>query len=237
MDRCTRRRRVDLAVWLGVTALLLAGLVGTRWGRFGSEGARLVPAPAVDEAATSGSETAVLAGGCFWGVQGVFQHVPGVSQAVSGYAGGSASTASYEAVSGGATGHAEAVRITFDPARVSYGQLLRIYFSVVQDPTQLDRQGPDDGSQYRSAIFTQDQSQARVARAYLSQLEQATVFHAPIVTRTETGDFFPAEDYHQNYLNTHPASPYILLNDRPKIHDLQRLFPGRYREQPVLVGV
>jgi len=198
-----------------------------------------VPAPAVDEpASAAGTETAVLAGGCFWGVQGVFQHVNGVSQAESGYAGGAKETADYETVGTGSTGHAESVRITYDPAKVTYGRLLQIYFSVVTDPTQLDRQGPDVGSQYRSAIFAQNADQQRIAAAYIAQLSQANVFPAPIMTRVEpnTG-FFPAEAYHQNYLDSHPTSAYIVMNDKPKVDDLARLFPQRYRDQPVLVSV
>lgn len=230
MTRSGWRRWIAPGLCAGVLALVLLGATGTRI-PFVDAGARLVPAPAVDESATRATETAVLAGGCFWGVQGVFQHVKGVNQAVSGYAGGSADTAFYDEVGTGDTGHAEAVRITFDPTQVSYGQLLRIYFSVVQDPTQLDRQGPDVGNQYRSAIFTQDESQGRVARDYLAQLDRAHVFAEPIVTRIETGAFFPAESYHQDYLITHPDSPYILLNDKPKLDDLRRLFPQLYREQ------
>jgi peptide-methionine (S)-S-oxide reductase len=195
-----------------------------------------VPAPAVDEPAASGTETAVLAGGCFWGVQGVFQHVKGVTQAESGYAGGAEATAHYETVGTGDTGHAESVRITYDPTQVSYGRILQIYFSVVTDPTQLNRQGPDSGTQYRSAIFAQNPDQQRIAQAYIAQLSQAGVFPAPIVTTIEpnTG-FFPAEGYHQNYLDLHPTSAYIAMNDMPKLADLQRLFPQQYRGQPSLV--
>jgi peptide-methionine (S)-S-oxide reductase len=196
----------------------------------------VVPAPVVDEPLGSGSETAVLAGGCFWGVQGVFEHVKGVTEAESGYAGGSADTAQYETVSTGDTGHAESVRITYDPAQVTFGQLLRIYFSVVTDPTQLNRQGPDVGTQYRSAIFAQNQDQQRIAQAYLDQLTHASVFPAPIVTKVEpnTG-FFPAERYHQDFLNSNPTYPYIAMNDMPKLADLKSLFPTEYRDQPVLV--
>ena len=198
-----------------------------------------VPAPTVDEpASASGTETAVLAGGCFWGVQGVFQHVKGVAEAESGYAGGAEATARYETVGTGDTGHAESVRITYDPTQVSYGRLLQIYFSVVTDPTQLNRQGPDAGTQYRSAIFAQNTDQQRVAQAYIAQLSQAAVFPAPIVTTVEpnTG-FFAAEGYHQNYLDSHPTSAYIVMNDMPKVADLERLFPQQYRGQPSLVPV
>jgi peptide-methionine (S)-S-oxide reductase len=197
-----------------------------------------VPAPLIDEPAGSpgASETALLAGGCFWGVQGVFQHVKGVSQALSGYAGGDASTAHYETVGTGDTGHAESVRITYDPSQVTFGQLLHIFFAVVHDPTELNRQGPDDGTQYRSAIFPQNDIQQKVADAYIAQLTQAKVFDAPIVTRTDRDSgFFPAEDYHQDYLNTNPTALYIAINDMPKLEALKQTFPDLYREQPVLV--
>ncbi len=197
-----------------------------------------IPGPALDEPAGSNgaSETAVLAGGCFWGVQGVFQHVKGVSEAVSGYAGGDASTAQYETVETGNTGHAESVRITYDPNQVSYGQLLHIFFAVAHDPTELNRQGPDSGNQYRSAIFPQNDIQQKVADAYIAQLNQAKVFDAPVVTRTDRDSgFFPAEDYHQDYLNSHPTAAYIAINDMPKLDDLKQQFPELYREQPVLV--
>lgn len=174
--------------------------------------------------------------GCFWGVQGVFQHVVGVTQAVSGYAGGSQATAIYEVVSSGATGHAESVQITFDPQLISYGQLLQIYFSVAHDPTQLNRQGPDVGTQYRSAIFPTSAEQARIARAYIDQLQQAEVFRAPIVTRLELDQtFYPAEAYHQDYLTRNPTQPYVAINDLPKIENLKRLQPTVYRADPVLV--
>jgi peptide-methionine (S)-S-oxide reductase len=197
-----------------------------------------IPAPAVDEPSSGPgtSETAVLAGGCFWGVQGVFQHVKGVSQAVSGYAGGDASTAQYETVGTGTTGHAESVRITYDPSQVTFGQLLHVFFSVVNDPTELNRQGPDVGEQYRSAIFPQNDVQKKVADAYIAQLNQAKVFDAPVVTRTDKDSgFFPAEDYHQDYLNSHPTAAYIAVNDMPKVDALREQFPELYRDQPVLV--
>jgi len=216
---------------------LLAVAAGLSVPRSSAEEARLAPPPAVDEAAGGTSETAVLAGGCFWGVQGVFQHVEGVASAVSGYAGGSAGTAQYETVSDGGTGHAESVKITFDPRRISYGRILQIYFSVAHDPTQLNRQGPDIGTQYRSAIFPVDAAQARVAKAYIEQLNRAGVFDAAIVTKIEPGrSFYPAEDYHQDYLTLHPTSPYIAINDLPKVEALQRLFPDSYRADPVLVA-
>ena len=196
----------------------------------------MVPAPIVDEPAGSpgASETAVLAGGCFWGVQGVFQHVKGVSSAVSGYAGGEASTAQYETVGTGSTGHAESVRITYDPGQVTFGQLLRVFFTVVHDPTELNRQGPDVGEQYRSAIFPQNDVQKNVADAYITQINEAQVFDTPIVTRTDRDSgFFPAEDYHQDYLALHPTVPYITANDMPKLDDLRQTFPELYRDQPV----
>lgn len=216
--------------------LVIVALYGTS--SSSAETARTVPPAAVDETApTAVSETAVLAGGCFWGVQGVFQHVDGVTSAVSGYAGGSRETAHYDMTSSGTTGHAESVQITFDPRRISYGRLLQIFFSVAHDPTQLDRQGPDAGTQYRSTIFPQTPEQQRIAAAYIAQLDGAKAFAAPIVTTIEPGKvFYPAEAYHQNYLALHPGQPYIAINDLPKVVALKTLFPARYREAPVLVA-
>jgi peptide-methionine (S)-S-oxide reductase len=195
-----------------------------------------IPPPPIDEKAGTAPEVAVLAGGCFWGVQGVFQHVKGVTSAVSGYAGGKVATPSYEDVSSGTTGHAESVRITYDPRQVSYGRLLQIYFSVAHDPTQLDRQGPDTGTQYRSAVFPTDGEQARIAKAYIDKLGQAGVYSEKIVTTIEPGArFYPAEGYHQDFLERNPNYPYIVINDRPKVENLKRLFPDRYRATPVLV--
>lgn len=196
-----------------------------------------VPAPSVDETSkTAGSETLILAGGCFWGVQGVFQHVRGVVGAVSGYDGGAGNTAHYELVSAGTTGHAESVRITYDPRVVTYGRLLQIFFSVTTDPTQLNQQYPDEGTQYRSEIFATTPEQARIAKAYIAQLDQAKVFRKAIVTRVgEDTGFFPAEAYHQNYLSLHPDNVYIALFDLPKIAALQKVFPGEFRRDPVLV--
>ncbi|MDQ0464011.1 peptide-methionine (S)-S-oxide reductase [Caulobacter ginsengisoli] len=217
---------------LGLAAIVAAGC-SVRAG----EPSRLVPPPLQDEAPGAIIETAVLAGGCFWGVQGVFQHVKGVTSAVSGYAGGDGSAAHYETVGTGRTGHAESVRVTFDPRRISYGRILQIYFSVAHDPTQLNHQGPDHGPQYRSAIFPTSPEQARVAQAYIAQLDRARVFGAPIVTRVELNrPFFPAEDYHQDYLARYPTDPYIAQNDLPKVRQLQRLFPALYSPTPVLVG-
>jgi peptide-methionine (S)-S-oxide reductase len=183
------------------------------------------------------SETVVFAGGCFWGVQGVFQHVKGVQRAVSGYAGGGAATAHYEIVSTGTTGHAEAVQVTFDPSRVSYDKLMQVFFSVAHDPTELNRQGPDSGTQYRSAIFTTTPEQLQSTRAYIAQLNKSGVFHAPIVTQVESGKpFYRAEDYHQDYLTLHPDAGYIRFNDLPKIEALKRLYPALYNPDPVLVA-
>jgi peptide-methionine (S)-S-oxide reductase len=224
------------AVFAAALGLILAT---TLWGApSAAEPARVVPPPAIDETASAASsEVAVLAGGCFWGVQGVFQHVDGVTAAVSGYAGGAADTAHYDMTTSGTTGHAESVQITFDPHKVSYGRLLQIYFSVAHDPTERDRQGPDTGTQYRSAIFPQNAEQTRVAAAYIAQLNAAKVFPAPIVTTIEPGKaFYPAEAYHQDYLTLHPHQPYIAINDIPKVEALQQLFPDRYRAAPVLVA-
>lgn len=198
----------------------------------------LIPPPNVEERpASSETEVAVLAGGCFWGVQGVFQHIEGVISAVSGYAGGEAETAHYDMVGTGTTGHAEAVQITFDPDGISFGQILQIYFAVVHDPTQLDRQGPDIGAQYRSTIFPVSEEQARVAGAYIDQLERAEVFDAAIVTTIESDrDFYPAEDYHQDFMELNPTHPYIVRNDVPKVEALEILFPDAFRTEPVLVG-
>jgi peptide-methionine (S)-S-oxide reductase len=207
--------------------------------RSAAEEAHLVPPPATDEPAgrADGSEVAVLAGGCFWGVQGVFQHVQGVSSAVSGYTGGAKETAHYELVGTDATGHAESVKITFDPRRISYGRLLQIYFSVAHDPTRLNRQGPDVGTQYRSAIFPTSPEQAQIAKAYIAQLNQAHSFDAAIVTKIEPGkEFYPAEEYHQDFLTRHPTYPYIAINDMPKVEALKALFPELYRDQPALVS-
>ena len=202
-----------------------------------AEKGRVVPAPVTDlRVDDATSQVAVFAGGCFWGVQGVYQHVTGVTSAVSGYAGGDKASAHYDAVGRGDSGHAEAVRITYDPRQISYGALLQIFFSVAHDPTELNRQGPDVGTQYRSTIFPADARQAKVAKAYIAQLNAARAFDAPIVTTIEPDrPFYPAEDYHQDYLTRHPDQPYIVIHDLPKIAELKRLFPARYRETPVLV--
>ena len=189
-----------------------------------------VPPAALVEKSNGHREIAVLAGGCFWGVEGVYEHVNGVLDATSGYAGGGNGRATYASVSSGETGKAESVRIVFDPAKVSYAELLRIYFSVVADPTQVNRQGPDVGTQYRTAIFPQSASQARVARAYITQLSRARAFPRPIATKTEaTGRFVPAEAYHQDFMRKNPAHPYIVVHDRPKVAALKRIFPGSWK--------
>jgi peptide-methionine (S)-S-oxide reductase len=192
--------------------------------------------PALDNPKAAGpAQTAVLAGGCFWGVQGVFEHVRGVQKVIAGYAGGDKSTAEYETVSSGGTGHAESVKITFDPSLISYGQILQIAFSVVHDPTQLNRQGPDVGTQYRSAVFYGDDTQKRIADAYISQLDKSHAFSRPIVTRVDPlKGFYPAEDYHQDYLIRNPAAPYIAMFDLPKIENFKRTFPELYSGRPVL---
>ena len=195
-----------------------------------AESVRVVPVASIDtpRATAPGTAVAVFAGGCFWGLEGVFEHVAGVKDVVSGYAGGSAATAHYEIVGTGLTGHAEAVRISYDPAKVTYGQLLRIYFSVATDPTQLNRQGPDSGTQYRSTIFAQTPDQARVAKAYVAQLKPA--FDRPVVTTIETGKpFYAAEGYHQNFMRLNPDHGYIVVNDAPKVAALKRLFPAVYK--------
>ena len=203
-----------------------------------AEEAHKVPPPALDEPAGGAApETAVVAGGCFWGVQGVFQHVEGVVSAVSGYDGGSKETAHYEMTSEGNTGHAESVRITYDPRKITYGRILQVFFSVAHDPTELNRQGPDEGTQYRSAIFPQNEEQARVAKAYIAELDSAHAFAAPIVTTIEPGKtFYPAEAYHQDFMARNPTYPYIVFNDKPKVESLKRLFPELYRAEPALVG-
>jgi peptide-methionine (S)-S-oxide reductase len=190
-----------------------------------------IPDPALDAplAAGKGEQTAVLAGGCFWGIEAVFEHVNGVTDVTSGYSGGTAETANYETVSSGETGHAESVRITYDPSRISYGQLLKVFFAVAHDPTELNRQGPDTGTQYRSAIFYSDEEQKRIAEAYIKQLNQAKVFERPIVTQvTRLNSYYQAEKYHQDYAVHHPDDSYIVINDLPKVANLRRQFPKLY---------
>ncbi len=236
MNAMISRQRILL-----LSVVAVAALLGGIWLLAPSqlhavETGAAIPPPALDETAGAGTESIVLAGGCFWGVQGVFQHVKGVVSAVSGYSGGEAKTAHYYVVGSGTTGHAESVKVTFDPHQISYGRILQIYFSVAHDPTELNRQGPDYGTQYRSAIFTDNADQARIAEHYIAQLNQAGAFDAPIVTTvSQLNGFYPAEDYHQNYLTLHPNYPYILINDLPKVRNLQHSYPDLYRDDPVLV--
>ena len=204
---------------------------------FAAEEAVIIPAPAIDAKASGGLQTAVLAGGCFWGVQGVFQHTKGVVNAVSGYSGGAKSTANYTAIGTGTTGHAEAVEIKYDPQKISYGKILQIYFSVVHDPTQLNRQGPDSGTQYRSEIFATTAEQKQIADAYIAQLNAAKAWKKPIVTKVNPLQaFYPAEAYHQDYLTLHPTQPYIVVNDLPKVENLKKIFAEYYNEKPTLVS-
>lgn len=224
-------------LWTAAAAALgIAGILLCRAPLLGAEAPVIIAPPAVDNPKTAGPpQTAVLAGGCFWGVQGVFEHVRGVQKVIAGYAGGDRATAQYETVSSGSTGHAESVKIIFDPAEVSYGQLLQIAFSVVHDPTQLNRQGPDVGSQYRSAVFYADEAQKRIAEAYIGQLDRAHAFSRPIVTRVDPlKGFYAAEDYHQDYLIHNPSAPYIAMFDIPKVENFKRTFPELYSGRPVL---
>lgn len=231
------------AAWLGRPAFLATlAAVGLALAvtRCSAEEVRAIPPPAADIVAAGtapATETAVLAGGCFWGVQGVFQHTVGVTNAVSGYAGGEKSTAVYEKVGTGRTGHAEAVQVTYDPRKISFGKILQIYFSVAHDPTQLNRQGPDSGTQYRSAIFPANPEQARIARSYIAQLNAARVFDAAIVTKIEPDHaFYAAEGHHQDFMALNPTYPYIVINDAPKVAGLKRLLPDLYRDKPALVA-
>ncbi len=221
--RMTRRHSV---VWLLIFLPLSVAIACNTAHAKVPEFAGKVPSPV-----SAGEQTAVLAGGCFWGVDAVFKHVRGVSTVVSGYAGGSADTAHYEVVSTGTTGHAESVKITYDPSQVSYAQLLQIFFSVAHDPTELNRQGPDEGTQYRSSIFYASEDQKETALAYIEQLNKAKVFPKPIVTQVvPLQGFYPAEDYHQNFLALHPNYPYIVFNDLPKLRALREQFPGVYKQ-------
>ena len=215
---------------LAITAFVVAPSLA-------AEDAVIIPAPAADVKAADGIQTVVIAGGCFWGVQGVFQHTSGVVNAVSGYAGGNKSTADYSTVSTGTSGHAESVEVKYDPKKISYGKILQIFFSVAHDPTQLNRQGPDSGTQYRSAIFTTNDEQKKVTDAYIAQLNAAKVYKKPIVTKVGPLEgFFPAEAYHQDYLTLHPNQPYIAYNDIPKVENLKKIFAENYIEKPTLVS-
>jgi len=227
--------RTAAKFWLsGTAALAIAALLVPA---HAADGVHVVPAPAQDAAPATAPQTAVLSGGCFWGVQGVFEHVKGVTRVLAGYSGGARSTADYETVSGGATGHAESVQITYDPQKISYGTILRIFFSVALDPTMKDAQGPDSGTQYRSEVFAATPEQQKVASAYIAQLDAAHTYSAPIATRVDklTG-FYPADAYHQDFLETHPNYPYIVYNDIPKVDALKTLFPDLYTAEPHLSG-
>jgi peptide-methionine (S)-S-oxide reductase len=233
MSRSPFSRLSLCAAALGALAITAFALAPSR----AAEDAVVIPAPAADVAASDGTQTVVVAGGCFWGVQGVFQHTAGVVNAVSGYAGGSKSTADYNVVSTGTTGHAESVQIKYDPKKISYGKILQIFFSVAHDPTQLNRQGPDSGTQYRSAIFTTSDEQKKVTDAYIAQLDAAKVYRKPIVTKVGPLEgFYPAEAYHQDYLTLHPNQPYIAYNDIPKVENLKKIFAENYIEKPTLVS-
>ncbi len=227
-------RTLALVIAAALTLAAL-GLLSLNFAHAESEA--VLPAATIDNPKTAGPlQTAVLAGGCFWGMQGVFEHVKGVKQVLSGYSGGNSSTAIYEIVSTGTTGHAESIQITFDPAQISYGEILRIYFSVAHDPTELNYQGPDHGTQYRSAIFYADATQQKIATAFIAQLDKAGAFSQRIVTRVDPlKGFYPAESYHQDFLIHNPDYPYIVYNDLPKIENLKHLFPALYRDQPVMV--
>jgi peptide-methionine (S)-S-oxide reductase len=223
--------KITVMIAVVVMALVVFGTKGNRVNA--AEGSVALPNPAVDAplASTPGKQTAVLAGGCFWGIQAVFQHVKGVKEATSGYSGGSTASPDYEEVSSGNTGHAESVKIVFDPSQVSYGQLLKVFFSVAHDPTELNRQGPDTGTQYRSVIFYGSEEQQRIAQAYIAQLEQAKLFSAPIVTQVvPLKAFYAAEAYHQNYATLHPDNPYIAINDAPKVEHLRLQLPDLYKK-------
>ena len=233
MSRSPFSRLSLCAAALGALAITAFALAPSR----AAEDAVVIPAPAADLPASDGTQTVVVAGGCFWGVQGVFQHTAGVVNAVSGYAGGSKSTADYNVVSTGTTGHAESVQIKYDPKKISYGKILQIFFSVAHDPTQLNRQGPDSGTQYRSAIFTTSDEQKKVTEAYIAQLDAAKVYRKPIVTKVGPLEgFYPAEAYHQDYLTLHPNQPYIAYNDIPKVENLKKIFAENYIEKPTLVS-
>ena len=236
MTNSLRRLSGPLAVAV-VGALLAGGLLWNGGSTVSAEEAVTIPAPALDPADNSGAlQTAVFAGGCFWGVQAVFQHTEGVDNAVSGYAGGTVEDPSYQQVTTGSTGHAEAVAIRYDPHKISYGKILQIFFSVAHNPTELNRQGPDVGTQYRSAIYTTTDEQKRVAAAYIEQLDAAKLYGSPIVTELEPlKKFYQAEDYHQDYATLNPNQPYIVYNDLPKIENLKTMFPDYWREEPKLV--
>jgi len=231
------RRKILQSGLVALATIPLTGLAGRLVAA--AETAAVIPPPALDSAAAGSDtlQTVVLAGGCFWGVQAVYQHTKGVTKALSGYAGGQKDSAHYEMVGTGRTGHAESVSITYDPRQITFGKILQIYFSVAHNPTELNRQGPDFGTQYRSAIFYADDEQKRIVSAYIAQLQQAHVFASPIVTKLEPlSGFYPAEDYHQDFLVLHPSYPYIVFNDLPKLDSLKQVFPDSYRETPVMAS-
>lgn len=234
----TLKARLGRAGLASALALLFTTAVLWQMAPHAAEAPVNVPVAVKDSPKAQGPlQTAVLSGGCFWGVQGVFQHVKGVKKVLSGYAGGQQNTAHYEIVSTGSTGHAESVQITYDPAQISYGEILRVFFSVAHDPTQLNRQGPDEGTQYRSSIFYANPEQQSIATAYIAQLNQAHVFKRPIVTKVDAlPAFYPAEGYHQDYLVHNPDNPYIVYNDLPKISALRQVLPDMYIPKPTLVG-
>ncbi|WP_082070005.1 peptide-methionine (S)-S-oxide reductase MsrA [Bradyrhizobium sp. LTSP885] len=232
MSRSSLSRLTLCAAAIGALAVAAFAVAPS----FAAEDAVIIPPPATD-AQESGIKTVVVAGGCFWGVQGVFQHTAGIVNAVSGYSGGAKATADYSMVSTGSTGHAESVEVKYDPQKISYGKILQIFFSVVHDPTQLNRQGPDSGTQYRSAIFTTSDEQKKVTDAYIAQLNAAKVYGKPIVTKVGAlAAFYPAEGYHQDYLTLHPTQPYIAYNDIPKVENLKKIFAENYIEKPTLVS-
>jgi len=240
LDSGIKSAMLRLSRWIGRAALaLLCAILGYQilTTAFASQESVVVPGPALDNPKAAGpTQTAVLAGGCFWGVHGVYQHVRGAREVLSGYSGGTKATADYETVSRGESGHAESVEIRFDPKELSYGEILQIFFSVAHDPTQLNRQGPDVGTQYRSAIFYADESQKRIAEAYIAQLDRAKVFGRPIATKLERlTAFYRAEAYHQDFLLKNPSYPYIVVHDLPKIASLKKVFPASYRDQPVTI--
>jgi peptide-methionine (S)-S-oxide reductase len=242
MSRSSTIALVRPKAWRAMMAamLVLPALALGLWSQpsVGQEAPVVIPAPGVDLTEAGSTATVVFAGGCFWGVQGVFQHVKGVTRAVSGYSGGAEETATYEQTNSGTTGHAEAVEVTYDPSVVSYGDLLQIYFSVAHNPTQLNYQGPDHGTQYRSTIFAANDEQAEIARTYIAQLDETGLFEGPIVTTIEPLEaFYPAEQYHQDFLTLNPTWPYIVYHDLPKIAALKSIFPEAYRDEPVLVGM
>jgi peptide-methionine (S)-S-oxide reductase len=233
----TRRRWFSAAAFALAAAIPVLGLALSQTASVAQEKAVIIPAPAVELTETGTTAKAVFAGGCFWGVQGVFQRVVGVKSAISGYAGGDASTANYSAIGTGTTGHAETVEIVYDPSIVSYGDLLQVYFSVVHNPTQLNYQGPDHGTQYRSTVFFQSEEEKAVVEAYVAQLDAAGVYGDPIVTTLEPYTvFYAAEDYHQDFLTVNPTWPYIVYHDLPKIEALKEIFPALYQDDPVLVS-